>query len=234
MNCAHRVGMLWVARLFALSMVVGFIPSNAMAGDPAGFEYAFTAGQNSGAFETDSDFNIGGTLSVPVFGADPLFGQVLMGEILLGYSETHDDGTFNAPIVTVLGVPAEPTPATKFTLTTFQVGAGVKYKFTFLPTMGFLQIQPYLSAGAAFNVFLSRTDGDNGDRAGGIAPISPELDDRGVPVGQGNVLVGGTYGAGVDFVLFKNVLIGIDARKTAISDKGADFTTVAAKVGFRF
>lgn len=225
----------WGGKLVGLSLLAGVLaPKAAFAGEPAGFEYAFTVGDNSGAFETDSDFNIGGTLSVPVFGSDPLFGQVLMGEILLGYSETKDEGTFSAPNVTVLGLPAEPDPATEFTLTTFQVGAGIKYKFTFLPEMGFLQIQPYLSAGAAFHVFLARTDGGNGDRAGGIAPISPELDERGVPAGQGNVLVGAMYGVGVDFVLFKNLLIGVDARQNAISDKGADYSTIVAKVGFRF
>lgn len=217
-----------------LALLAGGVAPQVQANEPAGFEYAFTVGENSGAFDTGSDVNVGGTLSVPIFGADPLFGQVLMGEILLGYSETEDHGTFQAPQVTALGLRAKPDPATTFTLTTFQVGAGVKYKFTFLPDLGFLQIQPYVSAGAAFHVFLSRTDGDDGERAGGIAPISPELHARGVPVGQGNVLIGGMYGLGVDFVLLKNLLIGVDARWNEISDRGADYATVVAKVGFRF
>lgn len=212
-------------------------PPVALAADPAGFEYAFTVGENSGSFDTDSDTYIGGTLSLPVFAADPLFGQILLGEIFVGYSQNRDTGTFNAPLVTGLGLPAEATPSTEFELTTTTVGLGVKYKLNFLPTVGFIQIQPYAAVGAGLNIFLSRTNGGadgQGDRAGGIAPISPELEARGVPAGQGDTLIGMQYGGGVDFVMFKNLLIGVDARRHEVSDEGADYTTVLAKVGFRF
>ncbi|GAC1620347.1 MAG: hypothetical protein NVS9B10_01980 [Nevskia sp.] len=206
----------------------------ALAGEPAGFEYVFTAGQNSGAFGTKSNFNIGGSLNVPIFGADPLFGQALLGEVLLGYAKTKSDGTFNAPAVTGLGLPAEPTPATRFSLTTTQIGIGVKYKFTFLPALGFIQIQPYIAGGVSIDVFLSKTNGNNGDRAGGIAPISPDLAARGVPAGQGNVLAGPQFGGGLDIVLFKNLLLGFDARRHLYSSTGANYTTLLGKVGFRF
>ncbi|SEQ75273.1 hypothetical protein SAMN04488038_11081 [Solimonas aquatica] len=199
-----------------------------------GFEYAFTVGENSGAYGTDRGTNVGGTLSVPILNADPLFKQELMGEIILGYARTEDTGTFTAPNVTGLGLPAEPGADTKLNVTTFQVGAGLKYKLVTLPYLGFVQVQPYLSAGAAFHVFLAYTNGNGSDRVGGIAPISPELEARGFPAGQGNVMIGVMYGVGTDFIFFDKILLGVDARWNEIANKGSDYMTLVGKVGFRF
>lgn len=220
-------------KLMGLTILVGLCAPHASFAE--GFEYAYTVGKNSGAFGTKSDTNIGGSLSVPIFAADPVLNQELMGEIWLGYAKTKDTGTFTAPNVTGLALPSEPGAATELEVTTFQVGAGLKYKIITLPELaGFLQIQPYVSAGAAFHVFLASTNGANGDRVGGIAPISPELAARGFPTGEGNVLIGAMYGVGTDFILFNNLLVGVDARWNHIAHEGANYSTIVGKVGFRF
>ncbi|SEQ75318.1 hypothetical protein SAMN04488038_11082 [Solimonas aquatica] len=223
----------WGRRVLGAAVLLGawMVPQASFA---EGFEYAFTVGQNSGAYDTGSGLNVGGTLSVPILNADPLFKQELMGEIILGYARTDDNGTFTAPNVTGLGLAAEPTPDTMMHLSTFQVGAGLKYKLVTLPYFGFVQVQPYLSAGAAFHVFLAYTNGNGSDRVGGIAPISPELEARGFPAGEGNVMIGVMYGVGTDFIFFDKILLGVDARWNEIANKGSDYMTLVGKVGFRF
>lgn len=210
----------------------GFSPSKvfAEAAEPAGFEYNFLFGMASGPFDTDNDLYIGANIDLPVFKKDPLFGQQLNGDLLVGWTRTSSSGTFNSPNVTVLDVPAVPTAATEFNLTTVQVVPGAKYKLNILGPM----IQPYIVLGIAFNVTLSSTTGPEGERAGGIAPISPQLQSRNVPVGQGDVLIGGNFGGGVDIFLLPNVLLGADVRHNQMDRSGASFQTYLGKFGFRF
>lgn len=198
--------------------------------EPAGFEYNFLFGIATGPFDTDSDIYIGANVDLPVFKKDPLFGQQLSGDLMVGWTQTSSDGTFNSPNVTVLNVAAVPTAATEFDLTTVQVIPGVKYKLNMLGPM----IQPYVVLGIAFNVELSKTRGPEGERAGGIAPISPELQARNVPVGQGDILIGGNFGGGIDIFLFQNLLLGADFRYNMMDRSDASFQTYLGKFGFRF
>ncbi len=197
---------------------------------PAGFEYNFLFGMATGPFDTDDDLYIGANIDLPVFTKDPLFGQQLSGDLLVGWTRTTSDGTFAAPNVTALNVAAVPTTASEFDLTTVQVVPGAKYKLNVLGPM----IQPYVVLGIALNVTLSSTRGPEGDRAGGIAPISPQLQARNVPVGQGDVLIGGNFGGGVDIFLFRNILVGADFRYNMMDRDNASFQTYLGKFGFRF
>lgn len=222
----------WLSRVGSVFVIAGMlaVPQPAAAVDPAGFEYAFLFGISSGPFKTDSDLYVGGTLNVPIFAQDPLLGQKLLGEIMVGWSQTSDDGTFSAPFAApVPDLAGVGTPSGNFDLTTVQVIPGVKYKLAFMDW-----VEPYVAAGIAFNVTLSRTTGGGQERAGGIAPVSPELSDRGVPAGQGNVLIGGNFGGGFDVFLHPNIFLGADVRHNAMDRKGADFQTFLGKVGFRF
>lgn len=185
--------------------------------EPAGFEYAFIFGASSGPFGTDPGFYAGASLGVPIFKADPLFGQKLLGEILVGWSETRD----RLRIVSPLGLVSD-----ELNITVFQVVPGLKYKFDLGP------VQPYAVAGIGFNVVLSKTQ--PGDTVGGIAPLGDPLRSRGVPSGQGDVLIGANLGLGVDFLLTENIFVGADFRSNLIPRKGASFETYGGKVGFRF
>lgn len=213
-----------------LAAGIVFTGSRASAEEPMGFEYAFLFGVSSGPFETDSDLYVGGTLGLPIFREDPILGQKLMGEIMVGWSETSDSGSFAAPFPDAVNLLAGlDQPSTDFDLTTVQVIPGVKYKLALVEW-----VEPYVALGIAFNVTLSNTDGPGGERAGGIGPVSPELADRGVPAGQGDVLVGGNFGGGVDVFLLPNVFLGADVRHNEMDRRGANFQTFLGKVGFRF
>jgi hypothetical protein len=203
---------------------------HAEAAEPAGFEYNFLFGMATGPFDTDSDLYIGANIDLPIFKKDPILGQQLSGDLMVGWTQTSDSGTFNSPNVTVLNVAAVPTAASEFDLTTVQVIPGLKYKLNMLGPM----IQPYVVLGVAFNVVLSKTEGPEGERAGGIAPISPELQSRNVPVGQGDVIIGGNFGGGVDIFLFQNLLLGADFRYNMMDRSNASFQTILGKFGFRF
>jgi len=183
----------------------------------------------TGPFDTDSDLYIGANIDVPIFKQDPILGQQLNGDLMVGWTHTSDSGSFVSPNVTALDLEVAPPANTEFKLTTVQVIPGVKYKLNMWE-----MIQPYVVLGIAFNVTLSSTDGPGGERAGGIAPIAPELADRHVPVGQGDVLIGGNFGGGVDIFILPNVFVGGDFRYNMMDRDNAEFMTMCGKLGFRF
>lgn len=202
-----------------LLLPAGVFAEAPKATDSLGFEYAFILGASSGPFSTDPGVYIGASLGVPLFKADPLFGQKLLGEILVGASKTDDDLNNVAPV-------AAGQTAKELNITTVQIVPGLKYKFDLGP------VQPYVVAGIGMNIFLSKTQ--PGDVVGGIAPLPRELKRRGVAAGQGDARIGANIGLGVDLSLHKNIFVGAEFRHNAVGGRGDDFQTYGGKVGFRF
>ena len=221
-----RVALLAVGMIGAVFLSM---PTSARAADPAGFEYNFLFGMATGPFDTDSDLYIGANIDVPIFKRDPLFGQQLNGDLMVGWTRTSDSGSFVSPSATALDLEVAPPANTEFNLTTVQVIPGVKYKLN-----TWEMIQPYVVLGIAFNVTTSNTDGPGGERTGGIVGVSPELRERNVPVGQGDVLIGGNFGGGVDVFVLPNVFVGADFRYNMIDRDNGSFQTICGKLGFRF
>jgi len=228
-----------VCCLLALGLV--FDPGKASAsekdGEPMGFEFALTIGASIGPFKTEPGFYIGGALDVPIWKSDPLFGQKLMGEIMVGWTRNTDDVVATSPLGVVLPEIADLVTSTGFEVTTTQVILGAKYKFDKLgePASLMRRFQPYIVAGLGINVMLGKTTGAPlGDLIGGAASQPVVLQERGFPAGQGNVLIGGNFGGGIDFLLTDRILIGAEFRWNATEDSRADFGTFGGKVGFLF
>ncbi len=202
-----------------------------------GFEFALTIGASTGPFKTEPGFYIGGALDVPISKSDPLFGQKFMGEIMVGWTRNTDEVIATSPLGVVLPQIKDLVTSTGFEVTTTQVILGAKYKLDKLgePESLLRRIQPYAVLGVGFNVMLGKTTGAPlGDLIGGAASQPVVLQERGFPAGQGNVLIGGNFGGGIDFLLTDRILIGAEFRWNATEDSRADFGTFGAKVGFMF
>jgi hypothetical protein len=223
--------------------------------EPLGGEFSLMPGGQGGPFGTNTDFFIAGALDVPLFRQDPLFGQKLLGEVMIGYGQSTDKGVFTSPVsifLPTLGLPSTARlVSNKVEAKFLQVFLGAKYKLT---DYGFerLQnlVQPYVVTGLGLNVVLGRTsnqgidtDGDGksdvslaslgfpGGAIGGVIPEAAELQKRGFPTGQGNIKLAYSIGGGVDVKLTERIFVGTDIRYNFL-DGGGDYTTYTGKVGF--
>ena len=224
---------------------------------PFGGEFSLMPGGQSGPFGTSTDFFIAGALDLPLWKKDPLFGQKLLGEVMIGYGRSTDEGEFVSPLT--LAAPGMNLPegsrilSRKAELKFLQVFLGAKYK---LVDYGMKQlqdiVQPYVVTGLGVNVLLGRTtragvDTDNdgvpdvslgsvgfpGGLIGGVAPEAAELRKRGFPNGQGNIKIAYSIGGGLDVNLTERIFVGADARYNFL-EGGGDYSTYTGKVGFRW
>ena len=215
--------------LLAVTMLTG--PAWAADKDPLGGEFTLILGGNSGPFGTEPDFSIAGSLGIPLLRPDPLFGQALLGEIMIGYSKTEGSIRATSPL-TAVGAPAGVVTSTSLEITTLQVLLGFKYR---IERLG--RLQPWVSAGVGFNVFLCQTKGatlGGGDFVCGIAPIPPQLRARDVPRGEGTVRPSATFGVGLDYLLTDRFFVGAEVRQSVVAGDNDDFTTYGARIGFRW
>jgi opacity protein-like surface antigen len=206
-------------------------PAQAAEKEPLGGEFTLILGGNTGPFGTDPDFSLAGSLGVPLLRTDPLFGQALLGEIMIGYSKTEGSVRSTSPL-TAVGAPVAAVTNTTLEITTLQVLVGFKYR---IESLG--RLQPFVSAGAGFNVFLCQTKGatlGGGDFVCGIAPIPAELRARDVPRGEGTVRASASFGTGLDYLLTDRLFVGAEVRHNVVTGDNDDFTTYGARIGFRW
>jgi hypothetical protein len=222
---------------------------------PFGGEFALMPGGQSGPFGTGDDFFIAGALDVPIWRKDPLLGQKLLGEVMIGYGRSTDEGVFTSPLTiykTIADLPAgSRVISNKVEAKFLQVFLGAKYKLVDYG-MDQLQkvVQPYVVTGLGLNVVLGRTsragidtDGDGrpdvalsslgfpGGLIGGVVPEARELYRRGFPTGQGNIKLAYSIGGGLDVKLTERIFVGADARYNFL-EGGGDYGTYTGKVGF--
>lgn len=222
---------------------------------PFGGEFALLPGGQDGPFDTSTDFFIAGALDVPLFRRDPVLGQQLLGEVMIGYGRSTDGGVFTTPLTLMapsMGLPAGARIVSNRVEAKFlQVFLGAKYK---LVDYGLTQLQrivhPYLVTGLGLNVILGRTsragvdtNGDGkpdvtlsalgfpGGLIGGVTPEAPELWQRGFPTGQGNIRLAYSIGGGLDVKLTERLFVGMEGRYNVL-DGGGDYATYTGKVGF--
>lgn len=228
-------------KAMALGLALGFLVAVFLTGMVAGEgwaaekkevlggEFSLMFGANTGPFDTDTDFSIAGTLGIPLFRPDPLFGQNLLGQLRVGYSRNTANIKSVSPLV-VVGAPAAAVTSTKAEITTLEALVGFKYK---IETLG--MIQPFVTAGVGFNVFLCETKGAVlGDFVCGIAPLPTELSARDFPRGEGTVRPAAALGGGLDFLLTDKIFVGVEVRHNIVSDRNDDFTTFGGTLGFRW
>lgn len=222
---------------------------------PFGGEFSLMPGGQSGPFRMDDDFFIAGALDIPLFHRDPVFGQKLLGEIMIGYGRSTDTGVFTSPVsifLPTLGFSDEARLVSNKVETKFlQVFLGAKYKLIDYGLERLQDIvQPYVVTGLGINVILGRTtnhgidtNGDGkpdvslgalgfpGGAIGGVISEATELHGRGLPTGQGNIKLAYSIGGGIDVKLTERIFIGTDIRYNFVDGPG-DYGTYTGKVGF--
>jgi hypothetical protein len=226
-----------------------------MLSEPFGGEFSLMPGGQNGPFGTGTDFFIAGALDLPIWRRDPLLGQKLMGEVMIGYGRSTDNGVFTTPLTLMAPAMGLPSGArivsNKVEAKFLQVFLGAKYKFV---NYGLEQLQrivePYVVTGLGLNVVLGRTthagvdtNGDGkpdvslsslgypGGLIGGVTPEAPELYQRGFPTGQGNIKLAYSIGGGADVKLTERIFVGTDLRYNFL-EGGGDYATYTGKVGF--
>ncbi|MGE3538018.1 MAG: outer membrane beta-barrel protein [Candidatus Tectimicrobiota bacterium] len=222
-------GLLLSGLLLGCLAVLG--PGGAQAQNPLGGEFTLIFGGSDGPFKTKSNFFLGGALDVPIFASDPLAGQALLGEVMVGWSRTRANRVAVSPLAAA-GVPAAAVTTTEFEVTTLQVALDFKYKID----KPWAPIAPYVVLGPSFYVFLGNTSGAplGGDFVGGIAPQPTQLQEVNFPSGQGNVEIGVNVGAGVDIHLAKRLILGAEYRYNALTREDASHGTFGGRIGLRF
>lgn len=186
-----------------------------------GIEFAFTAGGQSGPFETGAGPSFSGEIGLPIKKVGP---GVFMGLISIGYAKTEEDTTFE-PTINALHPGALPT-IENVELSTLTIIIGFKYKLQASDIF-----QPYIMFGPGFNIFLNETDPST---PGGIAPQPVELQDKGFPAGQGNIMFGIHAGGGIDINLHKQFFLGAEVRYNYVDNQNGSFATYGGRAGFRF
>ncbi len=214
-----------------ISVLLGVWPGSAAAQNPLGGEFALTFGGTSGPFKTKTNFFLGGALDVPIYASDPLAGQALLGEVMVGWGRTRANRLAVSPL-TAVGAPAAAVTTTAFEVTTLQVALDFKYKID----KPLAPLAPYFVLGPSFYVFLDNTSGAPlaGDFAGGIAPQPTQLQEVNFPSGQGNVEVGVNIGVGLDVHIAKRLILGAEYRYNALTKEDASHSTFGGRVGVRF
>lgn len=187
-----------------------------------GGEFGYTLGGSTGPFDTELDLYFNGTLDLPIYQTDPLFGNKLMAEIMVGHARSRTE---------VSSVSTGGETSDKLQITTFHLFVGFKYKLDKLGKEGSLtrRIQPYLIAGPLFNLFLCRTDVGTC----GADSLAPELREKGITTGSGDVRFDYSFGGGVDVVLTEQFFVGADLRHSFSSPR-ARYTIFGGRAGFLF
>ena len=73
-----------------------------------------------------------------------------------------------------------------------------------------------------------------GPLIGGLAPAAPELRDRGIGQGQGDLRFGVNFGAGFEIRVAPKMSFGIDYRVNKIAGRNSTYQTLAFKQAFHF
>jgi hypothetical protein len=146
------------------------------------------------------------------------------------------------------GPPAAPFPVrrqVRTDLRLLQVSPfGLRYAFT---SGRVTRVRPYLSAGIDAVVVLSTQEPTapestepfgapafEGPLIGGLATESPELAERGLPSGQGNLRLGAHGALGVELRTSERLSLNVEYRFTAIEGAGGGVSAFVAAVGFHW
>ncbi|HET7293664.1 MAG TPA: hypothetical protein VFM88_14665 [Vicinamibacteria bacterium] len=224
-----------------------------------GAEVGLLGGASWNPYEAGSGVVAGGFVDLPLRRVP---GGKLSYEILLTLSDARSDPfTITNPIAVVAnlafgaslpaaiaGPPAAPFPVRREVTTKLRVlqvsPFGLKYTVTRLDDA---RVRPYLSAGLDFVVVISSQDPERDESLvftgeppfdaaliAGLVAQAPELFDRGLPTGQGNMSFGFHANAGVEIRLSKGLSLNADYRASAIDGTEHWLQAVTGGLGFHW
>jgi len=224
-----------------------------------GSEAGFLGGASWNPYEVGRGFHLGGFLNVPLA---RLPGGKLSYELLVCYSDaTSEPFTTTNPVALVAnlaagagladalaGPPAAPFPVRREVRTVLHLLTvspfGLRYT---IQALDHLRLRPYLGAGLEVVVVISKqtperdesllftgTSPFDDDLIGSLVAQAPELAERGLPSGQGNLELGFHAGGGIEVRLSRGLSLNLDYRLTGVGGTTHAQHAVSAALGFHW
>jgi len=210
-----------------------------------GSEVGILAGPSWNPYDVGGGFQLGGFIDLPLTRVP---GGKLSYEILIGFSDAKSNPfqTTNpiayvanlasgaSPADALAGPPAAPFPVRRDVTTRLHVLQVAPFSLKYqIQTLDHARLRPYFGLGLDFLVVVTRQDPVRDESlvfsgtspfdaalvAGLIAQV-PELTDRKVPTGQGNMEIGGHAMAGLEVRVSQGLSLNLEYRLTQIGSSG--------------
>ena len=210
-----------------------------------GSEVGILAGPSWNPYDVGGGWQVGGFIDLPLVRVP---GGKLSYEILVAFSDA-ESGPFTttnavayvanlaagaSPAAALAGPPAAPFPVRRDVTTRLHLLQVAPFSLKYqIQSFDHLRLRPYFGAGLDFVVVITRQDpvrdeslaftGTAPFDAGLIAALiaqSPELEERKVPTGQGNMEIGGHAVAGFEVRLSRGLSLNLDYRFTRVGSSG--------------
>jgi opacity protein-like surface antigen len=224
-----------------------------------GSEVGFLAGPSWNPYDVGSGFHVGGFIDLPLLRVP---GGKLSYEILIAFSDAKSDPflTTNSvafvanlaagasPADAFAGPPAAPFPVRRQVTTRLHLLEVAPFALRYeIQTLDHLRLRPYFGLGLDFLVTITRQDpvSDESLIFRGTAPFddsliaaliaqAPELTDRKVPTGQGNMEIGGHAMAGLEIRVSHALSLNLEYRLTQIGASSGRLHAMSAALGFHW
>ena len=179
-------------------------------------EFGLLGGYSSAPFDYDGGYYYAGFIDLPLKAVEG--SGVFQGQILVGLSSS--DNNEETLTTALLGEQEVSTDQREL-----QILFGLKYRFD----VG-ARFKPYVLLGPGMVVNLNSPD----PLVAGQVPVAPELQERGIPTGQGFFLPAFHSAGGFAYLLVPEFSIGAEARFVLQQGSNSNFGTVAARMTFHF
>jgi hypothetical protein len=224
-----------------------------------GSEAGILGGASWNPYEVGLGFHLGGFLNVPLV---RVAGGKLSYELLVSLSDaTSEPFTITDPIAYVAnlasgaspaaalaGPPGAPFPVRRRVTTELRLlqvsPFGLRYT---IKSLDHVRLRPYFGAGLDVVVVISKqppvaaeslqftgTSPFDADLIGGLVAQAPELAQRGLPTGQGNIEVGFHAGGGLEVRVARGLSVNLDYRFTGVGGTTHTQHAVGAAFGLHW
>jgi hypothetical protein len=192
-----------------------------------GAEVAVFAGPSWNPYRVGQGLELGGYINLPL---RRLPGGKLSYEIFLGLSMARSDAFDLTLPAGGAGLPAPSvTQSVRTKLRLLHVSPfALKYALTRWDAS---RLRPYLGAGADVLVVITEQERAEG---GALFPQAPELEDRGIPTGQGNIELGAHAAAGFEVRVSAGLSLNLEYRFTTTTEKQGQLHGTSAALGFHW
>jgi hypothetical protein len=217
------------------------------------------AGPSWNPYEVGGGFQLGGFIDLPLTRVP---GGKLSYEILIAFSDAKSDPfvTTNSiafvanlaagasPANALAGPPAAPFPVRRQVTTRLHLLEVAPFALRYeIQTLDHLRLRPYFGLGLDFLVAITRQDpvSDESLLFPGTAPFdaaliaalvaqAPELTERKVPTGQGNLEIGGHAMAGVEIRVSRGLSLNLEYRLTQIGASSGRLHALSTALAFHW
>jgi hypothetical protein len=224
-----------------------------------GAQVGFSLGASSNPYRTGRGLVGAAYVDLPVLRAP---GGKISYELLVALSHAESDpftltdplafvanlAAGAAPADALAGPPRAPFPVRRDVRTTLRVlqVSPFALKYTY-GAPGAARLRPYVAAGADVMVVISRQTPVRDESLlfpgqppfdapliGGVVAQAPELAERGLPTGQGDLRLGGHAAAGVELRASPSVSLNLDYRFTRIEGRNGQLHAVTGSLGLHW